>query len=292
MIARIAIAALLLPAALSSQGQGNPPSPTQLAMREAQRLDTRGRHVEARAIFQRLIDSAATPAARAAAQRRMAMSFGFEGNCARAIDYEEMVIAYWRTREAAEPQNAFYQQGEMANEAARVCIDAGDLDAAERMYRRGEQLGNLEPAPRSHPRSLWDFRTHHALARLAARRGRADEARFHVESARRALDGDTAMARQQERFYPYLTGYVALYLDDLATAESELTRAIAMEGNDRDPFMHALLGMTYERLKQPAKARELYQKAYDMATGHNPPAVFTRPFARRKLGISAPEPER
>ena len=292
MIARIAIAALLLPAALSSQGQGNPPSPTQLAMREAQRLDTRGRHVEARAIFQRLIDSAATPAARAAAQRRMAMSFGFEGNCARAIDYEEMVIAYWRTREAAEPQNAFYQQGEMANEAARVCIDAGDLDAAERMYRRGEQLGNLEPAPRSHPRSLWDFRTHHALARLAARRGRADEARFHVESARRALDGDTAMARQQERFYPYLTGYVALYLDDLATAESELTRAIAMEGNDRDPFMHALLGMTYEKLKQPAKARELYQKAYDMATGHNPPAVFTRPFARRKLGISAPEPER
>ena len=292
MIARIAIAALLLPAALSSQGQGNPPSPTQLAMREAQRLDTRGRHVEARAIFQRLIDSAATPAARAAAQRRMAMSFGFEGNCARAIDYEEMVIAYWRTREAAEPQNAFYQQGEMANEAARVCIDAGDLDAAERMYRRGEQLGNLEPAPRSHPRSLWDFRTHHALARLAARRGRADEARFHVESARRALDGDTAMARQQERFYPYLTGYVALYLDDLATAESELTRAIAMEGNDRDPFMHALLGMTYERLKQPAKARELYQKAYDMATGHNPPAVFTRPFARRKLGISTPEPER
>ena len=291
MTARVAIvAALLLPATLSAQGQGSPPTPTQLAMREAQRLDTRGRHVEARAIFQRLIDSAATPAARAAAQRRMAMSFGFEGNCPRVIDYEEMVIAYWRTRESAEPQNAFYQQGEMANEAARVCIDAGDLDAAERMYRRGEQLGNLEPAPRTHPRSLWDYRTHHALARLAARRGRAEEARFHVESARRALDADTAMARQQERFYPYLTGYVALYLDDLTTAEAELTRAIAMEGNDRDPFMHALLGMTYEKLKQAAKAREFYQKAYDMATGHNPPAVFTRPFARRKLGLTAPEP--
>jgi hypothetical protein len=40
-------------------------------------------------------------------------------------------------------------------------------------------------------------------------------------------------------------------------------------------------------MNQPARARELYQKAYDLATGHNPPAVFTRPFARKKLGIPA-----
>ena len=283
-------AALAAAPSLAAQEQQQPANPAQAATREAQRLDTRGRHAEARAILQRLIDSAATPAARAAAQRRMAMSYGFEGDCASAIRYEEMVIDYWRTRETAEPQNAFYQQGEMANEAARVCIDAGRLDDAERMYRRGTELGNREPEPRTHPASLWDYRLHHALARLAARRGQRAEAQWHVESARRALDADTAMARQQERFYPYLVGYVALYLDDLAEAERALTAAIAMQGNDRDPFMHALLGMTYERQQRAADARAMYQKAYDMATAHNPPAVFTRPFTRRKLGIAAPEP--
>src|SRR5688572_33451911 len=100
-------------------------------MRHANGLDTHGRAVEARAAFQRLIDSAATPAARAAAQRRMAMSYGFEGDCANAVRYEEMVIAYWKTREREEPQNAFYQQGEMAKEAARVCIDAGEVENEE-----------------------------------------------------------------------------------------------------------------------------------------------------------------
>ena len=265
-------------------------SPAQMATREARELDVEGRHAEARAIYQRLIDSVATPSARAAAQRRMAMSYGFEGDCANVVKYEEMVIDYWKSREADEPQNAFYQQGEMANEAARVCLDAGDIDTAERMYRRGSELGNKEPEPRTHPASLWDYRLHHALARIAARRGNAQEAQFHVQAARRALDADTAMARQQERFYPYLVGYVALYTNDLATAERELTRTIAMRGNDRDPFMHALLAMTYEKMNQPARARETYQKAYELATGHNPPAVFTRPFARRKLGISTPKP--
>jgi hypothetical protein len=42
--------------------------------------------------------------------------------------------------------------------------------------------------------------------------------------------------------------------------------------------------MTYEKQGQAAKAREFYQKAYDLAAnGHNPPAAFTRPFARKKL---------
>ena len=47
------------------------------------------------------------------------------GDSARAL-----AAALLLGRETAEPQNAFYQQGEMANEAARVCIDAGDLAAA------------------------------------------------------------------------------------------------------------------------------------------------------------------
>jgi tetratricopeptide (TPR) repeat protein len=258
-------------------------SPTRQAQREASRLDSDGRYAEARTIWQRLIDEAADPAAKAAAQRQMAMSYGFEGNCAATTRYEQMVIDYWKTREAAEPQNAFYQQGEMANEAARVCIDSGDLDQAERLYRLGYDLGNREPEPRTHPKSLWDYRLAHALGRLAARRGDKTEAERQVAEARRILDADPAMAEAQERFFPYLAGYVAFYTGDLARAETTLTSALTLRGNDRDPFMHCLLAMTYEQMGQPDRAKELYQKAYDLATAHNPPAAFARPFARKKL---------
>jgi Flp pilus assembly protein TadD len=41
--------------------------------------------------------------------------------------------------------------------------------------------------------------------------------------------------------------------------------------------------MTYEKLGDAAQARQSFQKAYDLATAHNPPAAFTRPFARKKL---------
>jgi tetratricopeptide (TPR) repeat protein len=285
---RILIAAILSASfPLRLVAQEPPPDPLQVALREVGKLDTEGRSSEARARFQQMIDTAKTPAARAAVQRRMAMSYAFDGDCANAVKYEEMVIAYWKTREREEPQNAHYQQGEMANEAARVCIDVGDLNTAEKYYRLGSELGLKEPDPKTHPKSLWDYRLHHALARLAARRGNAAEAKLHVDAARRTLDSDTAMAAQQERFFPYLAGYVALYTNDLKTAETELTKALALRGNDRDPFMHVLLATTYEKLGQQDKAKALYQKAYDLATSHNPPAAYARPFARKKLGLPA-----
>ena len=71
------------------------------------------------------------------AERAVAMSWAFEGNCAKTGEYERRVIDYWNTQEHANPANAFYQEGEMADEAARVCIDAGDLNAAADWYRKG-----------------------------------------------------------------------------------------------------------------------------------------------------------
>jgi tetratricopeptide (TPR) repeat protein len=282
----LAFALAAVPSALMAQGApGAPPSPRADSNRTASRLDTDGKTHEARVIFQALIDGAPDPAAKAAAQRAMAMSYAFDGDCKNTAKYEEMVIAYWVTREQAEPQNAFYQQGEMANEAARVCIDAGDLAMAEVYYHRGSELGMKEPAPKTHPKSLWDFRLAHAMARLAARRGDKTAAQQHVAAARKALDADSAMAAAQERYFPYLVGYVALYTGDLKGAEAEFARALAIQGNQRDPFMHALLGMTYEKQAQADKAKEYYQKAYDLSTAHNPPAAFTRPFARKKLGM-------
>jgi len=273
----------LTPFDSDAQGRGRGAStPRSDSLRQAQQLDTDGKHQETRAIFQALIDNAPTPADRAAVQRRMAMSYAYDGNCAKSIELEEQVISYWVTRREAEPQNAHYQEGEMANEAARVCIDAGALDEAERMYRRGSELGNREPEPRTHPKSLWDYRLAHALARLAARRGNAAEAQRQIAEATRILDSDSAMASAQRQYLPYLKGYVALYTNDLVTAERELTTA--MNQMDNDPFMVVLLGMTYEKKGDQAKATELYQKAFDMSTGSNPPNVHSRAFTRKKLG--------
>ena len=271
------VASLVLVSAASSQATRAD------SLRNAQRIDAEGKHAEARAMFQALITSAPDAAARAAAERRLAVSYGYDGNCAKVIELEEQVIAYWVTRREAEPQNAHYQAGEMANEAARVCIDNGFFDQAERMYRRGSELGNLEPAPRTHPKSLWDYRLAHALGRVAARRGNVSEAKRWVAEARRILDADTVMAKAQEQYYPYLVGYVALFTNDLATAEASFITTTKALPND--PFQLVLLGMTYEKKGDMPKARELYQRAYDMSTGSNPPAVFSRVFTAKKLGL-------
>lgn len=275
----LAATALLAHPLTAQRGESGP-------MQEAAQLDRDGKTAQARAIYQQVIDTAGDPGRKAAAQRSVAMSYAFDGDCANTVRYEQMVIDYWKTQEQVDPQNAFYQQGEMADEAARVCIDAGDIDAAEHWYRRGYELGLMEPEPRTHPKSLWDYRLAHALGRIAARRGDAAEAQRQVAAARQALDGDPGMAEQQERFFPYLTGYVALYTGDLEKAKSELERAVSLRGNQNDPFMNTLLATTYERLGMQQEATELYRKAYDLARAHNPPAAFTRRFVREKLGLS------
>jgi hypothetical protein len=104
------------------------------------------------------IENADSPAALANARRTMAMSLAFEGDCAKTGQYEQMVIDYWVTREKDQPHNAFYQEGEMADEAARVCIDSGDLDAAIRWYAKGHELGLQEPEIPPDRVALWEFR--------------------------------------------------------------------------------------------------------------------------------------
>ena len=278
------VTAMPLPAQ-SRPGRGPAPE-----MREAARLDLDGKTTEARAILRLVIDTASDPAVKADAQRETAMSFAFDGDCPNTVKYESMVIDYWHSREQPDAQHAFYQEGEMADEAARVCIDAGDLDQAERWYRMGNELGLQEPAPRTHPKALWDFRLAHALARLAARRGDSAEAHRQIAVARRALDVDTAMAAQQERFFPYLVGYVALYTHDLETAQAQLTRAVAMKGNEKDPFLRCLLAMTTEQLGRHDHAMAMYRQAFDLATAHNPPSAFVRRYVRAKLKLAEAGP--
>lgn len=234
-------------------------------------LDLLGRTKEAKAYFAKAIEAAPTPQAKAAARRAMAMSYAFDNDCANTVKYEQLVMEHWIA------EKNFYQQGEMANEAARVCIEAGDFDTAEKWYRKGTELGLQEQGISPERTALWKFRLEHAEARLAARRGNTAEAQRHVAAAKAVLDSNPEMAKQQAIFYPYLTGYVALYTGDAAGALSELAKA-----NQNDPFIHCLIGMAYEKLGQKEQALEHYRQAAQ-TTAHNPPAAFAVPFARKKL---------
>jgi tetratricopeptide (TPR) repeat protein len=207
----------------------------------------------------------------------MAISWAFEGNCPRAEDMERVVIGYWTTREQEDPANAFYQEGEMADELARICLDSGDLTRAQAWYRKGHEYGLKEPNISQDRKALWDFRLEHAEARIAARNNDAAEAQKHIAAAQAAIDRMTTSRTAQQAFVPYLTGYVAFYLGDYNKAATDLTQA-----SQNDPFIQCLLGQTYEKLGQKDKALDCYRKAA-ASTAHNPPAAYAVPFARKKL---------
>ncbi len=232
-------------------------------------LDLMGKGTEARTYFTKAIGSAQTVEEKAAANRSMAMSYAFEANCAKTAEYEQRVFDIYAG------QKNYYQQGEIADEAARVCIDSGDLDAASKWYKTGHDVGLQEPNISADRRDLWEFRWEHAQARLAARRGEAAEARRHVASAKAILDKGTNP--QQQMFFPYLVGYVDFYTGDYKAALDQLQKA-----NQRDPFIQCLIGETYKKLGDKAQAMEYYRKAA-AATSHNPPAAYAVPFARKKL---------
>lgn len=235
-------------------------------------LDLMGHGPEARKYFAKAVEVAGTPQAKANAQRAMAMSYAFEGDCAKTVKAEQTVFDYYVSTGDA------YQQGEIADEAARVCIDSSNLDTAEKWYRIGYDAGLKEQGIKPERAALWNFRWEHAQARIAARRGQKDEAQKHVAAAKALLDSNAEMAKAQAVFYPYLAGYVAFYSGDYKKALEELQRA-----NQNDPFIQCLMAQTYEKLGQAEKATELYEKA-SATTAHNPPAAYARPFARKKLG--------
>ena len=232
-------------------------------------FDLLGRGDEARKYFQKGIDIAEKPEQKASANRSMAMSYAFEANCKKAAEYEQKVFDYFAAGKD------FFQQGEIADEAARVCIDSGDLDAALRWYQLGHDSGLKEPDIKPARVDLWNFRWEHAQARIAARRGNLAAAQEHVAAAKAVLDKGSNP--EQAPFLPYLRGYVAFYAQDYKTAQEELLKA-----NQNDPFIQCLLGQTYEKLGEKEKAIESYRKAAS-ATAHNPPAAYAVPFAKKKL---------
>ncbi|MGO9647682.1 MAG: tetratricopeptide repeat protein [Terriglobales bacterium] len=232
-------------------------------------LDLMGKGEEARKYFTKAIEVADTPEGKASAKRAMAMSYAFEGNCKKTIEYEQPVFDFHGSAKN------FFQQGETADEMARVCLDSGDLDAAFKWYQIGHDTGLKEPDLKPARQDLWNFRWEHAQARIAARRGDPAGAQEHVAAAKAILD--KGAIAEQAPFFPQLKGYVAFYAGDYNTALEELKQA-----NPNDAFIQCMIGQTAEKLGDKAKALEYYRKAA-AATSHNPAAAYAVPFAKKKL---------
>jgi tetratricopeptide (TPR) repeat protein len=196
-------------------------------------LDLQGKYAEARHHLQEAIDFA-PDSTRDRARRTMAVSYAFESKADDAMRFEKPVF------DAALAAGRFFDAGEVADEQARIYLESGNLDSALAWYRRGYETGLKEPGISAARKDLWEFRWHHAEARIAARRGQASEAQRHVAMAKAVLDRGTNP--QQAVFLPYLTGYVAFYTGDLKTAIADLRK-----GNQKDPFILCLLAQADEK---------------------------------------------
>ncbi len=265
-----------LPALAAAQPPAPPSGPADPAadlVKQGVSLDLAGQYADARKAFSKAIDAASSPRAKAQAMRSMAVSYAFENNCKEAAKWEAPI--YDRYLDAKD----FYNAGEIADELARVCIEAGDLDTAAKWYQTGHDAGLREPDIKADRKDLWEFRLEHAQARPAARRGNKALAQQHVDAAKIILDRGTNP--NQKAFFPYLTGYVAFYAGDYKSALTDLQQA-----NQNDPFILALIAQCYEKIGDDAQARTYYQKILTFNM-HNPPNAFARPLAQKKLAAKS-----
>jgi tetratricopeptide (TPR) repeat protein len=231
-------------------------------------LDLQGNYAEAREHFSKAIDVAPAQS-KQQALRAMAFSYAFESNPNKAADSEKQVF------DARMAKGDFVGAGEICNELARIYLESGDPDQAYKWYKMGYDTASRKPDLSEADKNLWLFRWESAQARIAARRGKAEQAQQHVSAAKLALD--KANNPDQARFYPYLTGYVALYTGNYKTAISDLQKA-----DQRDPLNLALLAEAYEKSGDTATAKDYYRKVLGTNV-HNPTNAFARPLAKKKM---------
>jgi tetratricopeptide (TPR) repeat protein len=232
-------------------------------------LDLEGRYADARTHLTHAIDGASADSLKTRALRTMAVSYAFTRNGDDAAKYERQVI------DPALAKQDFVGAADVDNELARIYLESGDLDNGYKWYQTGHETALRKTGLTAAERDLWDFRWEHAEARIAARRGHRDEATQHVAAAKAILDRGTNP--DQARFFPYLTGYVALYLGDYKTAIADLQKA-----DQHDPFILCLTAQAYEKLGDAPHATALYRQVLAINT-HNPPNAFARPLAKQKV---------
>jgi tetratricopeptide (TPR) repeat protein len=231
-------------------------------------LDLKANYVEARQHFVKAIEVAPADSKQQAV-RAMAMSYAFAGNTDEAAKFEQQVI------DARISAHDYIGAAEIANELARIYLESGNTIDADKWYKSGYETAQRKSDLSDADKNLWLFRWEHAQARIAARRGKAEEAQQHVAAAKAALD--KANNPDQARFFPYLTGYVAFYTGDYKTAIADLQKA-----DQHDPLILALLGESYEKSGDRSQAMDYYRKVL-ASNAHNPTNAFARPLARKKL---------
>jgi tetratricopeptide (TPR) repeat protein len=235
-------------------------------------LDLAGQYDEARSHLAKAISGSQADSIKTRALRTMAVSYAFTRDGADAAKAEQQVI------DAALAKQDFVGAADVDNELARIYLESGDVDNAFKVYQTGHQTVLRKSNLTQPERDLWDFRWEHAQARIAARRGQRDDAAKHVAAAKAILDRGTNP--DQARFFPYLTGYVALYTGDFATAIADLQHA-----DQHDPFILSLMAQAYEKSGDKAHAMGTYRQVLTINT-HNPPNAFARPLAKQKVASS------
>jgi tetratricopeptide (TPR) repeat protein len=231
-------------------------------------LDLEGKYEQARQHLSKAIDEA-PPASKVQALRTMAVSYAFERNADEARKYEQQAF------DLQFGAKQFADAAGTADELARIYLESGDSDNAFQWYQSGHLTAQRQPDLKPADKDLWEFRWESALARVRVRQGRGDEAKQHVAAAKAVLDKGTNP--DQMRFYPYLSGYVAFYLDDYKTAIAELQK-----GDQKDPFVLSLLAQAYEKSGDKTNALEYYRKVLTINT-HSPTNAFARPLAKEKV---------
>ncbi|HUA15680.1 MAG TPA: tetratricopeptide repeat protein [Verrucomicrobiae bacterium] len=231
-------------------------------------LDLKGDYAQAQEHFAKALEKAPADS-KQQTERSIAVSYTFSGDAFKAAQAE---VEVFKERMAKSDQIG---SAEICDELGRIYLELGDPDHAYKWYKLGYDTANQKADLSDADKSLWLFRWESAQARIAVRRQQPDEARQHVLAAKAALD--RANNPDQMRFYPYLTGYVALYSGDSKTAINDLQKA-----DQRDPFILALLAQAYEKSGDSAQARDYYRKVLDTSS-HNLTAAFARPLAMKKL---------
>ncbi|HEY2904739.1 MAG TPA: tetratricopeptide repeat protein [Vicinamibacterales bacterium] len=231
-------------------------------------LDLAGRFADARQHFAKAI-AIAPEEGKNQAITAMAVSYAFAGDAKGSSTF------YRQLYDRQMASDTYGGAAETANALGRVYLESGDLDNALKWYQTGYETVRRQrdlPGPLV---DLSEMRWAHARARIAARKGDAEHARAEMATAKAILDKGTNPDENIQ--YPYLAGYVNLFLGSYAAAVSELQQA-----NQQDPFVLVLLAQAYEKSGDAAKAHDTYEKVI-ASNAHNVNNAFARAMARKKI---------
>jgi tetratricopeptide (TPR) repeat protein len=232
-------------------------------------LDLMGRYGEARDHLTTAIENAPAEL-KANALSAMAVSYVFERRVGDAAGFYQQV--YDLDVDANRPAGA----AATANALGRLYLETGDTKKARQWYETGYEMARRQPDEPASQLALWELRWLHAQGRIAAREGRAADARQFVDQAR-ALVAKTPALKDEGPTVAYLAGYVALYTGDAAAARKELATA-----SQTDPFNLMLMAEAAEKAGDPAAAKDYWSRILAL-NGHGIQHALSRPVALRRL---------